>query len=798
MSMGQPQLGAASSAVHVGQHVGKRCVLGACLEDRDDDLEERPFQLSFDKKYIPPGVDLRRWMSPVEDEGLLGTCVASALAGAVEYLVLRESRVQADVSRLFIYYNQRLWTNQVRHDAGASLRDGIRVLQRLGVPHEKMWPYTFDNLAVQPPESIYRAAHDHRITDYCKVPVELDALRGCLAGGIPIAFGTHVWSSFTDLGPDGMVRMPQAGDRGEGRHAMLIVGYCDRSQVFIVRNSWGTDWGNGGYCYMPYQYLTNPHWTHTCWAVRTSADVTFEEAEHVQADLQVTPATPAGMPTAESLFGAPAFNVGGGSPAAPAAALFQTPPGEVAEVRPRVAPPGLLGSLGALAMGKKSPMEIALEMATHHSKGLVARWTGSEMAGNMVSGVIGNLAPTVQSGQKLDMGTVGGAVVNAAMGGSPLGAAPAATPATWGNETGAAPAGNTSGYDPGVLMGADRVDQILQQLRTAPPRVEVRKHHWDDSYDEQSAVQPDAPSPVRSAVAATTSGATGTPAVPAAPVAAAGPLPPTPSAAAVVASGGVVAAASVQAAERPAPKRPRRAHQTQLLAVPKIEAAHARQEPPAAATPARSGPGTQVMTAMPDLRAAVAKPPKSGAEQLREHWQSLGGATGPLGRVVAGEFQLSDRQGLGLVCKNGAVVWHPERGAIELVGTLFQSWSRTGAEGGPLGYPVAPELKVSDGAWTARIARFENGLIIDWIHPGAEDIPPFTLLGGDILYQAWVTGGADRNPAGVPLAVPQDLPERGARVLPCSNGAVTWTRAEGARSLTGDGYRAWCARLAGG
>ena len=776
MSMGgQPHLGA---GVHVGQHLGKRCVLGACLEDRADDLEERPFQLPFDRKYIPPGVDLRRWMSPVEDEGLLGTCVASALAGAVEYLVLRESRVLADVSRLFIYYNQRLWMNQVRQDAGASLRDGIRVLHRLGVPHEKMWPYTFDNLAVQPPESVYRAAYDHRITDYCKVPVDLDSLRGCLAGGIPVAFGTHVWSYFSDLGPDGMLRMPRAGDKGEGRHAMLAVGYCDRAEVFIVRNGWGADWGNSGYCYVPYKYLTNPHWTHSCWAIRTSADVTFEEAEHVQSDLQVAPlvnSAATGMPTAESLFGPPAFEVAKGPMAAPTQASAPGAPSPLGPSHTNKAP-SLLSSLGALALGKKTPMEIALDMATHHSKGLVARWTGSDMAGSMVSGVIGNLAPAVHRGQRLDVGVVGGAVMNAAMGGGGVsGAAPAGNMSGWGvvAPPGAAP--NSSGYDPGVLTGRDRVDEILQQLRTVPPHAEVRKHHWDDTYDEQAAVPADAPSPVHGL-----SPAAPAPALPTTSDARAGAVP-------VAASGLATPAGKVS--------RTRRAHQTQLLAVPKVEAAHARRAPSRAA---RSGtPGTQVMAAVPDVR-ATPDAKKSGAEQLRAHWQSLDGANGPLGRVVAGEFLLSDQQGLGLLCKNGAIVWHPERGAVELVGTLFRSWSRCGAEGGPLGYPISPELNVTNGAWTARLVRFEHGLLIDWIHPGAEDIPPFMLLGGDLLYQAWVSAGAERGPAGVPLAVPQDLPERDARVLPCSNGAVTWTRAEGPQCRSGEDYRAWCARLATG
>jgi len=570
----------------------------------------------------------------------------------------------------------------------------------------------------------------------------------------------------------------------------LIVGYCDRAQVFIVRNSWGAHWGDAGYCYMPYRYVTNPNWTHTCWAVRTSADVTFEEAEHVQPDLQqhgspsaAAPGAPPAMPTAESLFGAPAFDVSTSAPTAPQGA-------QPAAASKRASPPSLLSSLAALAMGKKSPMQIALEMATHHSKGLVARWTGSEMAGSMVSGVIGNLAPSVQGGQKLDVGLVGEAVMNAALGGSPLGPLPsdAGAPGGWlgpGAQTGTQQ-GNTSGYDPGVLTGPDRTVPILEQLQRPPPAVTVHRHHWDDTYDEQAAIQAAVPRPVQ--------GARPVPPAPAAP-------PPSPAGAPPTARAQPAPAAAqpAAAAAQPAARRPRRAHQTQLLAIPKIEAAHARRAAPPPPAAAGSGTaGTQVMAAQPDLRGTANPRPKSGAEQLREHWQSLGGASGPLGRVVGGELTLSDRKGLGLLCKNGAIVWHPDRGPIELVGTLFHSWSRCGAERGPLGYPVASELQVSNGEWTARLARFENGLIIDWVHPGAEDIPPFTLLGGDILYQAWVRAGAERAPAGVPLAVPQELPERGARVLPCSNGAVTWTRGEGAQCLAGDGYRAWCARLAAG
>ncbi len=75
--------------------------MGSCLEDVPDDLGERPFQLAFDPKYLPAAVDLRRWMRPVEDTGLLATSSAAALAGAIESLVFRSTQRHADVSRLF-------------------------------------------------------------------------------------------------------------------------------------------------------------------------------------------------------------------------------------------------------------------------------------------------------------------------------------------------------------------------------------------------------------------------------------------------------------------------------------------------------------------------------------------------------------------------------------------------------------------------------------------------------------------------------------------------------------------------
>ena len=90
---------------------------------------------------LPASVDLRRACSPVEDQGDLGSCTGNALAGAVELLEKKDGIPLVNVSRLFVYYNERAIEHTVGEDAGAMLRDGIKTLVKQGVCAEKKWPY---------------------------------------------------------------------------------------------------------------------------------------------------------------------------------------------------------------------------------------------------------------------------------------------------------------------------------------------------------------------------------------------------------------------------------------------------------------------------------------------------------------------------------------------------------------------------------------------------------------------------------------------------------------------------------
>jgi C1A family cysteine protease len=218
---------------------------------------------------LPPLVDLRSQCSPVEDQGNLGSCTANALAGVLEFLELKRKESHADLSRLFIYYNERVIEHTIKSDSGAMLRDGIKTLAKQGVCLEKKWPYVISKFAVKPSPSCYKEALNHQILSYHRL-VTLDEMRACLADGFSFVFGFTVYESFEShqVAQTGVVPMPQQAERVVGGHAVMAVGYNDAEKRFIVRNSWGTGWGMKGYFMMPYDYLTHKSLSSDFWTIR--------------------------------------------------------------------------------------------------------------------------------------------------------------------------------------------------------------------------------------------------------------------------------------------------------------------------------------------------------------------------------------------------------------------------------------------------------------------------------------------------------------------------------------------------
>src|SRR5207244_6553868 len=208
---------------------------------------------------LPTKVDLRKKCSPIENQGEIGACTANALVGALEFLELKDGVEFVDLSRLFVYYNERAIEGTVKQDSGAFLRDGIKSLAKQGVCPEQEWPYRVKDFTKKPTTKCYSDAKKHQITSYHRIST-IDEMRTCLADGFPFVFGFTVYQAFESaaVAKSGVLNMPAPKEKVMGGHAVMAVGYDNGAQRFTFGNSWGTDWGQKAYFTMPY-YSCDPN-----------------------------------------------------------------------------------------------------------------------------------------------------------------------------------------------------------------------------------------------------------------------------------------------------------------------------------------------------------------------------------------------------------------------------------------------------------------------------------------------------------------------------------------------------------
>jgi len=233
----------------------------------------------FKNEELPPVVDLRKFMTAVEEQ-VGNSCVANAFAGAYEYLAKRHLGNSGDVSRLFIYYNARAAEEMQDEDCGSQMSYAIDGLKNHGACSEDVWPNEADMITESPPDEAYEHAARFTIQEAEFIETDLDLWRHTLAEGYPIAFALNTFDSFDDASENkGKVPMPKKSDNvreTHGWHAMLCVGYSDKDKMFIVRNSWGPQWGDKGYCYIPYSYIIHQEYNgHDSWIIKSVSDLEF-------------------------------------------------------------------------------------------------------------------------------------------------------------------------------------------------------------------------------------------------------------------------------------------------------------------------------------------------------------------------------------------------------------------------------------------------------------------------------------------------------------------------------------------
>jgi C1A family cysteine protease len=247
-------------------------------DKRDLIYHESAFYAKEAATPVPQTIDLRGspHMPPIQDQGQLGSCTAFGTLAAFDFINNQQTGKFMKPSHLFEYYNSRLIEGTAKEDAGAEIRDAIKAAVKYGAVQETAWPYTIAKFATKPAAKDYTAALKHQVVKYLRVINDASKsgvtnIEVSLAAGFPVVFGATLYESFESqkVATDGIVPMPGPNEQVLGGHCQLIVGYDTASQMFLIRNSWGTSWALTGYEWMPYVYLTDTNLCDDFWTIRS-------------------------------------------------------------------------------------------------------------------------------------------------------------------------------------------------------------------------------------------------------------------------------------------------------------------------------------------------------------------------------------------------------------------------------------------------------------------------------------------------------------------------------------------------
>ena len=232
--------------------------------------------LNGSKKKLQSSVDHRSWCSPIEDQEDLGSCTAHAGVGMVEYFEKRAFGRHVDASRLFLYKVTRNLIH-LSGDTGAFLRSTMGAIALFGIPPEEYWPYNISDFEKEPTPFCYSFAQNYQAISYYRLDSPgtstddiLKRIKLFLSAGLPTMFGFTVYRSIDQAGTSGKIPYPSKNDSEAGGHAVMTVGYDDNMKILntnpgsiatkgalLIRNSWGTGWGENGYGWLPYDYILN-------------------------------------------------------------------------------------------------------------------------------------------------------------------------------------------------------------------------------------------------------------------------------------------------------------------------------------------------------------------------------------------------------------------------------------------------------------------------------------------------------------------------------------------------------------
>lgn len=238
-------------------------------------IDEKPLEEDYISHEVKSTVvDLRSGFTAIKNQGQTGACTAFSLTSIYEYILKSNKQEEFDLSEAFLFYNARKKSGDENKLTGSRIDYAIESLVEDGICLEEKWTnrngsekeiQTF--YTTEPSPEAKSDALLRRVKKAVNVKRTIDDIKSALEDGYPIEISTTLFDSFGN-DPSGVISYPTEEEILSARtaninrgHAMVICGFSDEDKLFVVRNSWGTDFGDNGYCYLPYSYVTNDELT---------------------------------------------------------------------------------------------------------------------------------------------------------------------------------------------------------------------------------------------------------------------------------------------------------------------------------------------------------------------------------------------------------------------------------------------------------------------------------------------------------------------------------------------------------
>ena len=227
-------------------------------------------KMSREIGILPDWASVKNQVNCVYDQGNLGSCTANAFCSAIK---IASSNKTFDPSRLYIYYKERMQEEKIIGDDGADVLDGINWTTKNGICSESSWPYIENMVNIAPKKNCDIEAAKYKIGHHIMFNVgDLNSICYAIVRGAPVLLAIGVYQSFMNTPKNfNVVKMPKCQtfeDENDpidpfcGGHEILIVAFTKSKKLFTCLNSWGKNFADKGFFYLPYDYVANKNLTY--------------------------------------------------------------------------------------------------------------------------------------------------------------------------------------------------------------------------------------------------------------------------------------------------------------------------------------------------------------------------------------------------------------------------------------------------------------------------------------------------------------------------------------------------------